>query len=74
MAEKTGGMTKIRLYMGDRAETKQPLVVIVNGQRFDIPRGVETEVPDYVAAAINDSEAARLEEAQFIEKHSRKDL
>lgn len=73
MADKKD-MVKIRLYLGDRAETKKPLTVIVNGQRFDVPRGVETEVPAYVKAAIDDSEAARVEEQQYIDANRREDL
>lgn len=60
-------MVKIRLYLGDRAETKRPVKVIINGAPFVVPRGKEVEVPDYVAACIADSEAARLEEMEYNE-------
>ena len=63
-------MVKIRLYMGDRKETKQPLTVIVNGMRYDVPRGKEVEVPDYIAAAIADSEEDKLLEMEFNEAAS----
>lgn len=67
--EQTTGekMVQIRLYMGDRAETKRPVKVIINGQQFIVPRGKTVEVPDYVAACIEDSEAAKLEEEEFNE-------
>ena len=60
-------MVKVRLYLGDRAETKRPVKVIINGQQFVVPRGKEVEVPDYVAACISDSEAAKLEEMEYNE-------
>ena len=63
-------MVRVRLYLGDRTETKRPLTVIVNGQRYEVPRGKEVEVPDFVAAVIADSESAKLEEMEYNEAAS----
>ena len=51
---------KIRLPL-TRTE-KDDVYVAVNGHSFLIKRGEEVEVPDYIAAALHDSETA-LEEA-----------
>lgn len=58
-------MVNVRLYMGDRAETKAPLNVYINGVKYTIERGKNVEVPDFVAACIQDSEDARIEESAF---------
>ena len=55
----------VRLYLGDRAETKQPVNVYVNGVKYTIPRGKDVEVPDFVAAVLKDAEDARVEEMEF---------
>ncbi|MEE1050024.1 MAG: hypothetical protein U0M60_21695 [Clostridia bacterium] len=47
-------MVKIRLPL-TRTETKDEYVA-VNGKSYQIKRGVDVEVPDYVAKAIQDSE------------------
>ena len=65
MAENEPKMVKVRLHMGDRAETKMPLECWINGREYVVPRGKEVEVPDYVAALIQDSEDARVEEMEF---------
>lgn len=47
-------MVKIRLPL-TRTETKDEYVA-VNGKSYQIKRGVDVEVPDYVAKVIQDSE------------------
>lgn len=58
-------MVAVRLYLGDRAETKAPVNVYVNGQKYTVPRGRDVEVPDFVAAVLKDAEDARVEESDF---------
>jgi hypothetical protein len=47
-------MEKITLFK-DNKDYKDDLFVSVNGERFQIQRGVEVEVPDYVAEVIKHS-------------------
>ena len=68
-AQNEPNMVKVRLHLGDRAETKAPLKVWINGVQYVIPRGVETEVPDFVEACIRDSENAKMEEMEYNAAH-----
>ena len=63
-------MVTVRLYMGDTKESKLPVDVWINGRKFTIPRGKDVEVPEYVAACLNDSETAKLEELKYNEDNA----
>lgn len=53
-SEPRKNMVKITLFK-DNKDYKDDLFVSVNGERFQIQRGVEVEVPDYVAEVIRNS-------------------
>ncbi len=57
-------MVKIELFKDDY-RYKEPLFVGINSRTWLVPRGVEVEVPDYVADFI---EAQRSEEARIMRK------
>lgn len=68
MAEKKGdkpAMKKIRLFR-DNGEYKDDLFVSVNGHSFLIKRGVEVEVPDYIAQVIEDAEAQNNKALEYM--------
>ncbi len=61
-------MSKIKLFK-DNERYKDDVFVAVNGKSFQIKRGVEVEVPEYVAqvleqSAKQDENTARLMEAE----------
>ncbi len=58
---------KVKLFK-DNDKYKDPLYVSVNGNRFIVPRGVEVEIPDYVAEVIERSMAQDEQTALTIEK------
>lgn len=60
MATKTEKMVKLRLFK-DSGKYKEPVFVAVNGKTYMIERGVEVEVPDYVAEVLANSEAQLTE-------------
>ncbi|MBR4442523.1 MAG: hypothetical protein IKS52_04555 [Clostridia bacterium] len=60
-------MVTVKLYMGDLPQNKLPVEVWVNGEHFVVPRGKPVEVPDYVAAVLDDCENARVEIQRFDE-------
>lgn len=60
-------MVKVKLFK-DNDKYKDPLYVSVNGNRFIVPRGVEVEIPDYVAEVIERSMAQDEQTALTIEK------
>ncbi len=45
---------KIKLFK-DNGRYSKPVFVAVNGHKFIVPRGVEVEVPDYIAKVLNES-------------------
>ncbi len=49
-------MVKLKLFK-DNGQYKDDVFVAVNGRDFQIVRGVEVEVPDYVAEVLKHSEA-----------------
>lgn len=53
-------MVKLRLFK-DGGKYKEPVFVAVNGKTYMIERGVEVEVPDYVAEVLANSEAQLAE-------------
>ncbi len=68
MAEKKGDkptMKKIRLFR-DNGEYKDDLFVSVNGHSYLIKRGVEVEVPDYIAQVIEDAEAQNNKALEYM--------
>lgn len=68
MAEKKGdkpAMKKIRLFR-DNGEYKDDLFVSVNGHSYLIKRGVEVEVPDYIAQVIEDAEAQNNKALEYM--------
>lgn len=59
-ATKAEEITKVK-YRAPRGTSKEDpnLFVAINGKSYLIPRGVEVEIPDFVAAEIERSNAAR---------------
>ena len=45
---------KIKLFK-DNGRYSKPVFVAVNGHKFMVPRGVEVEVPDYIAQVLEES-------------------
>lgn len=60
MEKKAEKMVKLRLFK-DSGKYKEPVFVAVNGKTYMIERGVEVEVPDYVAEVLANSEAQLTE-------------
>lgn len=56
---------KIRLFR-DNNEYKEDLFVAVNGHSFLIKRGVEVEVPDYIADVIKNAEAQQNRALEYM--------
>lgn len=68
MADKiTGSKIKIRLYK-DNDKYKDDVQVIVNGKVFLIKRGIEVEVPDFVAEALENAQIQAQYAAEYSEK------
>ena len=63
--EKTVNKVKIRLFR-DNNEYKDDLFVAVNGHSFLIKRGVEVEVPDYIADVIKNAEAQQNRALEYM--------
>ena len=55
-AQHTGTVRKIRLYK-DNDRYKHDVQVIVNGRVYLIQRGIEVEVPDFVAEVLENAQA-----------------
>ncbi len=60
-------LVKIKLFKDDR-DYKDDVFVAVNGERFLIQRGVEVEVPDYVAEVIDNSAAQDRRASEYVAK------
>lgn len=58
---------KVRLYK-DRGKLSDDVVVIVNGRTFVIQRGVEVEVPRYVADVLKNADEQRGYAVDIMEK------
>ena len=58
---------KVRLYK-DRGKLSDDVVVIVNGRTFVIQRGVEVEVPRYVAEVLQNADEQRGYAVDIMEK------
>ena len=60
-------MTKVLLPRGRKNE-ENFVIVSVNGRSFKIMKGVEVEVPDYVAEVLENGRAMAEEARRFVEK------
>ncbi len=67
MAAIKANMVKIKLFK-DNDKYKSDMFVCVNGERYLIQRGVEVEVPEYIAEVIEHSET---EDRKSIEKREK---
>lgn len=66
---------KIKLFK-DNGQYKDPVFVAVNGHRFIVPRGVEVEVPEYIAKVLEQSfrqDQATAEQLMTLEQKFRED-
>ncbi len=62
-------MVKVRLFK-DNDKYKDDVFVAVNGKSFQIKRGLEVEVPDYVAEVLERSMKQDQATANMIERES----
>lgn len=60
-------MVKVKLFK-DNHDYKDDVFVAVNGERYLIQRGVEVEVPDYIAEVLEHSAQQDARTAELIEK------
>ncbi|MBQ3532938.1 MAG: hypothetical protein IJA51_04440 [Oscillospiraceae bacterium] len=60
-------MTKVMLPRGRKNE-ENFVIVSVNGRSFKIMKGVEVEVPDYVAEVLENGRAMAEEARRYVEK------
>ena len=60
-------MVKVELIQ-DNHDYKDDVFVAVNGERYLIQRGVEVEVPDYIAEVLEHSAQQDARTAELIEK------
>ena len=68
----TGNVRKIRLYK-DNDRYKHDVQVIVNGRVYLIQRGIEVEVPDFVAEVLENAQAQSqlaIEVSDAVGKHA----
>ena len=65
--EKAPATKTIRLYK-DSDRYKRDVQVIINGRVYLIQRGVEVEVPDYIAEVLEHSAQQDARTAELIEK------
>lgn len=65
-------MVKVRLYK-DNDKYKRDVQVIVNGTVFLIKRGVEVEVPDYVAEVLDNAQRQSQYAIEVSESVGKKD-
>ena len=75
VAAKPAKKVKIKLFK-DNGMYKDPVFVAVNGHRFIVPRGVEVEVPEYIADVLEESfkrDQATAEQLMTMEKKFRED-
>lgn len=54
MPEGPKTMVKVKLFR-DNSQYKESVYVAVNGESYIVPRGVEVDVPDYVAKVLQNS-------------------
>ena len=75
VAAKPAKKVKVKLFK-DNGMYKDPVFVAVNGQRFIVPRGVEVEVPEYIADVLEESfkrDQATAEQLMTLEKKFKED-
>lgn len=60
-------MVKVKLFK-DSHDYREDVFVAVNGERYLIQRGVEVEVPDYIAEVLEHSAQQDARTAELIEK------
>ena len=60
-------MVKVKLFK-DNHDYREDVYVAVNGERYLIQRGVEVEVPDYIAEVLEHSAQQDARTAELIEK------
>lgn len=60
-------MVKVKLFK-DNHDYREDVFVAVNGERYLIQRGVEVEVPDYIAEVLEHSAQQDARTAELIEK------
>ena len=66
---------KVKLFK-DNGMYKDPVFVAVNGHRFIVPRGVEVEVPEYIARVLEESfrrDQATAEQLMTLERKFNED-
>lgn len=64
-------MVKIKLFK-DNGEYKDDVFVAVNGMRYQIQRGIEVEVPDFVKEVLDNSEKQDRKTAELIEQEAQR--
>jgi hypothetical protein len=69
--DKSPKMVKIKLFK-DKGEYKDDVFVAVNGIRYQIQRGVEVEVPDFVKEVLDNSDRQDRLTAELIERETEK--
>ena len=75
VAAKPAKKVKVKLFK-DNGMYKDPVFVAVNGHRFIVPRGVEVEVPEYIAQVLEESfrrDQATAEQLMTLEKKFKED-
>ncbi len=68
-------MVKVKLFK-DNNMYKDPVFVAVNGHKFIVPRGVEVEVPEYIAEVLETSfkqDQATAEQIMLLEQKFNED-
>lgn len=60
-------MVSIRLFK-DNDKYSNDVFASVNGEKYQIKRGVQVEVPDYIAKVLEDSMAQDLKAAAMVEE------
>ena len=75
IAAKPAKKVKVKLFK-DNGMYKDPVFVAVNGHRFIVPRGVEVEVPEYIARVLEESfrrDQATAEQLMTLERKFKED-
>jgi len=58
---------KVKLFK-DNGKYSDPIFVAVNGERYIVPRGVEVEIPEYIAEVLERSMAEDQQTALMLER------
>ena len=62
---------KVKLFK-DNGQYSEPIFVSVNGERYIVPRGVEVEIPEYIAEVLERSMAEDQQTALMLEQLEQK--